>query len=83
MLMEEDIADKLFYQQYHLDDPALLEAQQPFVEIISNAVIPSRPCNTSVELSGQPLQDTSAVAPYIGTESMVASCQPRAAVWTR
>lgn len=74
MLME-DIADKLFYQQYDLDDPALLEAQQPFVEIISNAqVVLSRPCNKSVELSGQWLPvDTSAVAvaPYNGAETMV------------
>ncbi|OQU84120.1 scarecrow-like protein 9 [Sorghum bicolor] len=67
LLMEDDIADKLFFQQYDLDEPALLEAQQPFIEIISNAVVvPSRPCNNNY--SGQPLV---APAPYTGTaESM-------------
>ncbi|XP_066334349.1 scarecrow-like protein 9 [Miscanthus floridulus] len=59
----------MYNQQYDIDDPVLLEAQQPFMEIISSAV-PSRPCN-SVELSGKPPPDTSVVAPYIGTESMV------------
>ncbi|KAF8699042.1 hypothetical protein HU200_034731 [Digitaria exilis] len=61
MLMEEDIIDK-FSDRY--DDPdhtAILNAQQPFAEILSNA-IQTCPCNLS-----QPLH-TSAVGPYFDTQ---------------
>ncbi|CAO1940539.1 unnamed protein product [Urochloa humidicola] len=36
MLMEEDIDDKFFYQYYPSDHPALLNAQQPYAQILSD-----------------------------------------------
>uniref|UniRef100_A0A0D9Y0N8 Uncharacterized protein n=1 Tax=Leersia perrieri TaxID=77586 RepID=A0A0D9Y0N8_9ORYZ len=59
MLMEEDIDDKFFYD--YPDHPALLQAQQPFLEILSD------PSSTSISddllrLSSPTSSDTSAAA---------------------
>jgi hypothetical protein len=48
MLMEEDITSE-FSDQYDSDHPALLKAQQPFAEILSNA-IQTCPCKLSQQL---------------------------------
>ncbi|CAL4985782.1 unnamed protein product [Urochloa decumbens] len=47
MLMEDDIAGE-FSDQYDSDHPALLEAQRPFAEILSNEIetCPSQPLHT-------------------------------------
>ncbi|KAJ1277355.1 hypothetical protein BS78_05G288400 [Paspalum vaginatum] len=45
MLMEEDMDDKFFYQ--YPDHPALLQAQQPFVEILSDACSPTTDSSSS------------------------------------
>ncbi|EAY83604.1 hypothetical protein OsI_38826 [Oryza sativa Indica Group] len=44
MLMEEDIDDKFFYD--YPDNPALLQAQQPFLEILSDPSSNSRSSNS-------------------------------------
>ncbi|KAM3312404.1 hypothetical protein ACQJBY_032376 [Aegilops geniculata] len=62
MLMEEDIIDKFFYQ--HPEHPTLLQAEQPFAEILSasgittagahgsSALLPSQGNNTGIMASG-------------------------------
>jgi hypothetical protein len=58
MLMEENVVDKFLCQ--YPDHPALLQAQQPFTQILSDARAAHQPCS-SVELSAV---QASAPAPY-------------------
>ncbi|BAF30114.1 scarecrow-like protein 34 [Oryza sativa Japonica Group] len=59
MLMEEDIDDKFFYD--YPDNPALLQAQQPFLEILSDPSSNSRSSNSDdPRLSPTSSSDTSA-----------------------
>jgi len=50
MLMEEDIDDKFFYQ--YPDHPALLSAQQPYAQILSDATASSSSDSAAVTSSG-------------------------------
>jgi hypothetical protein len=54
MLMEEDTDD--FFEQYHLDHLALLQAQQPFADILAGAAADDGSRGTSVagSLHSQP-----------------------------
>uniref|UniRef100_A0A0A9SJ49 Uncharacterized protein n=1 Tax=Arundo donax TaxID=35708 RepID=A0A0A9SJ49_ARUDO len=45
MLMEDDVDDKLLYR--HFDNPALLQVQKPFAQILSSPLLPSAPTTTT------------------------------------
>jgi hypothetical protein len=60
MLMEEETDD--FFEQYHPDHPVLLQAQQPFTDILAGAADDDGSRGTSI--TGSPAFASNAIWPY-------------------
>jgi hypothetical protein len=69
MLMEEDIDDKFFYQ--FPDHPALLSAQQPYAQILSDATAASSSDSAAITSSG-----TGGSSTFSSSSSAPASADP-------
>ncbi|KAJ1277353.1 hypothetical protein BS78_05G288200 [Paspalum vaginatum] len=78
MLMEEDIDDKFFYQ--FPDHPALIDAQQPYAQILSDASAPTSSDSAATNTNTNTNTSSSTLSPSSSSDAP-APADPASAAW--